>query len=188
MKREMQGRSEISAKRDSLGENSHTTIRAGIVDVLVLSPTQSDDQAADSDASVDRWRVLALRRAHGTRCTGAWEIVHGRIEAGERPAEAAARELHEECGLVAERIYSITVNPFYLVQTDSVELAVVFAAIVAPEADLRLSDEHDAAEWLNPEQAQLRLAWPRERDALSQALSILETGDAGHVEDVLRVR
>jgi len=157
-----------------------TPVRAGIVDVLVLAPAR---EPAD-----DRWRVLALRRGPGTRCTGAWEIVHGRIEQGERPDRAADREVGEETGLVAERLYSITVNPFYLVQTDSVELAVVFAAIVTADATPALSAEHDAWEWLTPAQALQQLAWPRERDALTQALSLLRTGDAGPVEDVLRVR
>lgn len=114
--------------------------------------------------------------------------MHGRIERGERPDLAALREISEETGLVPERLYSITVNPFYLVQTDSVELAIVFAAII-PVADApALADEHDAWEWLSPAEAMRRLAWPRERDALTQALAILAGGDAGPMEDVLRVR
>ena len=162
-----------------------TRVRAGIVDVLVLAP---DPAALESDGSTDRWRVLVLRRGPDTRCTGAWEIVHGRIEAGERPDIAALRETREETGLVPERLYSITVNPFYLVQTDSVELAIVFAAIVPGDALPALADEHDAWEWLSPSDAMSRLAWPRERDALAQALSLLAGGDAGPVDDVLRVR
>lgn len=155
-----------------------TPVKAGIVDVLVLAP------AADG---ATEWRVLALRRAAGTRCTGAWEIVHGRIESGESPVAAARRELAEETGLVADRLYSITVNPFYLMQTGSVELAIVFAAIVTPDAAPQLADEHDAWRWLTAVEAAGQLAWPRERDALAQALVLLATGDAGPLEDVLRV-
>ncbi len=174
-----------------------TTVRAGIVDVLVLAQVPATGSAPDAASAVAdgapeaervRWQVLALRRGADTRCTGAWEIVHGRIERDERPDVAALRELREETGLEADRLYSITVNPFYLVQTDSVELAVVFAAIVSHGAAAALSSEHDAWEWLTPADALARLAWPRERDALTQALSLLRTGDAGPVEDVLRVR
>ena len=191
MKRETQGREDISASgADSAdrAEQCETTVRAGIVDLLILSQVAATHAPDKRRSPSDQWRVLVLRRAAGTRCTGAWEIVHGRIEAGERPVDAAVRELGEECGLTADRIYSITVNPFYMVQTDSVELAIVFAAIVEGQAEPRLSHEHDASEWLTPDQATARLAWPRERDALAQALSILATGDAGHVEDVLRVK
>ncbi|MES2524379.1 MAG: NUDIX domain-containing protein [Gemmatimonadota bacterium] len=161
-----------------------TRIRAGIVDLLVLAPDESD---AGTHATVD-WRVLVLRRGPATRCTGAWEIVHGRIESGERPDAAALRELAEETGLEADRLYSITVNPFYLVATDAVELAIVFAALVERPRAPTLGDEHDAWEWVTPATAMARLAWPRERDALAQALSLLATGDAGPVDDVLRVR
>jgi dATP pyrophosphohydrolase len=162
-----------------------TRIRAGIVDVLLLTRSPVSPSVG-SEAGV--WQVLVLRRGPDTRCTGAWELVHGRIEQGERPDAAALREVREETGLVPERLYSITVNPFYLVQTDSVELAIVFAAIVSSAAAPMLADEHDAWEWLSPPEAMSRLAWPRERDALTQALSLLAGGDAGPVEDVLRVR
>ncbi len=188
MKRETQGHVGISIPRATSADRAETTVRAGIVDVLVLTSDALTDARDKHESRADRWRVLALRRASGTRCTGAWEIVHGRIELGERPVDAAVRELQEECGMDAERIYSITVNPFYMVQTDSVELAIVFAAIVDHQAEPRLSEEHDAAEWLTPEQATARLAWPREREALAQAMSLLAMGDAGHVEDVLRVK
>jgi dihydroneopterin triphosphate diphosphatase len=163
----------------SISSAAHETpVRAGIVDVLVLTRTQGP--AAD-------WAVLALRRGQGTRCTGAWEIVHGRIEPGERPADAAVREVREETGLSVERLYSITVNPFYLHATGTVELAIVFAAIVPVESVPVLADEHDECEWLTPYGAKKRLAWPREREAMLHALSILSHGDAGHLEDVLRV-
>ena len=170
---------------EGVASGEGTRIRAGIVDVLVLAPHRAAPTTGDF---TDRWRVLVLRRGPATRCTGAWEIVHGRIEQGERPHVAALRETLEETGLVPERLYSITVNPFYLAQTDSVELAIVFAAIVPGDASPTVADEHDAWEWLSPSEAMSRLAWPRERDALAQALSLLAGGDAGPVEDVLRVR
>ena len=151
-----------------------TKIRAGVVDVFVIR------------AVGKRWRMLTLRRARGTRCTGSWETVHGRIERGEKPAEAALRELREETGLLAARAYTITVNPFYLSQQDTVELAVVFAAFVR-NANVRLSDEHDAFEWLTPARAAKRLIWPRDVEALDHIRRLLRGGDAGPVEDVLRI-
>lgn len=156
-----------------------TRIEVRVVDVVVLAPAPA--------GSTDRWQVLAMRRAAGTRCTGAWEIVHGRIEAGERPKDAARREVFEETGLTPERLYSITVNPFYLHPFDSVQLAVVFAAVVDGAAAITTGVEHDAWEWLAPAQAIDRLAWPREHQALQYVLHLLRTGDAGAVEDVLLV-
>jgi 8-oxo-dGTP pyrophosphatase MutT (NUDIX family) len=156
-----------------------TRVDVRVVDVVVLSPAP--------EGSTDRWRVLAMRRAAGTRCTGAWEIVHGRIERGERPADAARREVHEETGLSPARLYSITVNPFYLHAYDTVQLAVVFAAVVEPNRPVATGAEHDAWAWLTPAEAYERLAWPREHQAVQYTLHLLRHGDAGPVDDVLRV-
>lgn len=132
--------------------------------------------------------ALLLRRAANTRCTGAWEIVHGKIERGERPEDAARRELHEETELPLERLYNITLGGFYLHQQGVLSLSVVFCAIVAPGNDPALGDEHDAFEWLPFQLAQERCAWPREREALSHIAHLLRNGrDAGAVEDVLLV-
>jgi len=132
------------------------------------------------------WETLTLQRAEGTRCTGAWEVVHGRIEPGERPEEAAVREVREETGLVVERLYNVTVQPFYLHMLNLVSLAVVFAAFV-DDGPFTLGPEHARAEWLPVEAASTRLTWPRTRAVLGDAVSLLANGDAGPVEDVLRV-
>ena len=42
-------------------------------------------------------------------------------------------------------------------------------------------------EWLTPDAALDRFVWPRERVALRDILQLLRSGDAGAVEDVLRV-
>jgi 8-oxo-dGTP pyrophosphatase MutT (NUDIX family) len=159
-----------------------TRIDAGIVDIVVLTPVD----ASIARRPADRWRVLTLRRGEGTRCTGGWEIVHGRVEAGERPADAARREVLEETGLPVQRLYSVTVNPFYLHQVDTIHLAMVFAAVVKP-APIVLGPEHDASAWRSPRAANGVLAWPREHQAVRYAVHLLRRGDAGVVEDVLRI-
>ena len=77
-----------------------TAARVGVVDVCVLR------RAGRS------WQVLMLRRAASARTAGSWEIVHGRIERGEKPARAATREVREETGLSIDALYSIAGNPF----------------------------------------------------------------------------
>jgi dihydroneopterin triphosphate diphosphatase len=152
-----------------------TELVVGVVDVLVFS------HDARSGLS-----VLVLRRAQGTRCTGAWEIVHGRLEPDERPEQAALREVREETGLAVERLYNLTCQPFYLHRLSTIQMAVVFVAFV-PGGDVALGAEHDAAEWLAPDEALARLSWPRSVSALRDAVQVFHAGDAGPVEDVLRV-
>jgi dihydroneopterin triphosphate diphosphatase len=147
----------------------------GVVDVYLL------DQR-------DRLRVLLLRRAKGTRCTGAWEVVHGSLLDAERPEDGAEREVGEETGLRVDRLYNVTCQPFYLHRSATVQMAVVFAAFADSRLPLRLSAEHDMGEWLALEEAADRVTWPRSRQALRDIQALLGTGHAGPVEDVLRVR
>ena len=158
-----------------VGARVQVTLEVGVVDVYVIRPRP------------DGWRVLVLQRAPDTRCPGAWEAVHGRIEPGERPEHAAVREVAEETGLPVERLYNVTVQPFYLHRSATVQVAVVFAAFVADPGDVSLGSEHQAHEWLPVSDAAARFAWPKERDALAQIVLLLGSGDAGPMEDVLRV-
>ncbi|MFP5353868.1 MAG: NUDIX domain-containing protein [Gemmatimonadota bacterium] len=151
-------------------------LKVGVVDVFMIDPRP------------EGWKVLVLRRADGTRCTGAWEVVHGRIEGSERPEEAAEREAREETGLPLGRLYNVTCHPFYLHRFGVVQVAVVFAAFVDSDAPLTLGVEHDMAEWVGVEEAMSRLVWPRSRASLRDIQALLANGDAGPVEDVLRVR
>jgi dihydroneopterin triphosphate diphosphatase len=132
--------------------------------------------------------VLALRRGPNGRNPGSWETVHGTIETGETPVQASLRELREETGLVPEKFYNLSrTEAFYQHRTDQLAMIPVFAAFVAPDASITLSAEHDRAEWLRVRAAAGRFAWPRERRALDDILSIVGGGDAGLLEDVLRV-
>ena len=153
-----------------------TTVRVSLIDLYVLRQAPGGLQC------------LVLRRAPQGRCPGSWEAVHGHVEPAELPASAALRELAEETGLAPLRLYNLSrVEMFYQHRNDEVALVPVFAVMVPPDATVRLGPEHDEAEWLALPDARLRLAWPRERRALDDIQVLLERGDAGSVEDVLRV-
>ena len=155
-----------------------TKIVAGVVDVVVLRRI---------GGTRGSWRVLTLKRAPGVRSTGAWEIVHGSIERNEAPVKAAIRELREETGFVAEQLYAITANPFYLPRSDTLQISVAFAAVVK-SAKVQLGVEHTHARWETFAAARKRLAWPRTHDLLRQVAWILRSGNAGAVQDVLLVK
>lgn len=153
-----------------------TIFRASLVDVYVMRGAGKSLEC------------LALRRAPGGRCPGSWESVHGHIDGNEQPAAAALREVMEETGLTPLRLYNLSrVELFYQHRLDEVALVPVFVAFVDGQTAVRLSREHDGFEWLKPETARQRFAWPRERRALDDVEMLLTQGHAGAVDDVLRV-
>jgi 8-oxo-dGTP pyrophosphatase MutT (NUDIX family) len=113
--------------------------------------------------------------------------VHGHIEPGEQPEDAAVREVREEAGLSVERLYNVRVQPFYLHKTHTLQLAIVFAAFVADVGDIAIGTEHQNAEWLSVPDALARFSFPAERESLRTAVELLSTGDAGPVDDVMRI-
>ena len=150
----------------------------GTVDVLVVRPLPPPDG----------WRVLVLQRTTGTRCPLSWEMVHGHIEPGEEPEDAAVREVREETGLAVDRLYNLRVQPFYLHKIRVVQLAIVFVAFVSEPAEVSVGGEHDRAEWLSVGEALARFSFPAERISLREAVELLgENGHAGAVDDVMRV-
>jgi type II secretory ATPase GspE/PulE/Tfp pilus assembly ATPase PilB-like protein/8-oxo-dGTP pyrophosphatase MutT (NUDIX family) len=152
------------------------TVNIGTIDVYLIAREHGE------------WRVLTLQRSLTTRCPGAWETVHGHIESGEEPEDAAIREVQEETGLTVQRLYNVTVQPFYLHRSHTVELAVVFAAFVDAGEVVVLGEEHSRYEWLDGPSALDRFFWPRERAALQEVLHLFRNGDGGEAEDILRVR
>lgn len=161
---------------DMPGIPADAGVRVSLIDLYVLRGAGPD------------LRCLVLRRASGTRCTGAWEVVHGHIEAGETPVEAARREMLEETGLTPSRLFNVSrVEAFYQHRINEVALVPVFAAFVEAGSEPSLGDEHDRAEWLTPDEARARVAWPREARAIEDIVRMVGTGSAGVIGDVLEI-
>ncbi|MGH7582096.1 MAG: NUDIX domain-containing protein [Gemmatimonadales bacterium] len=151
--------------------------RIALVDVYVLRGSGAD------------FEVLMLRRAPGGKRAGTRECVHGKIEPGESAAQAAFRELREETGCEAATLYNLSrVEHFYVQASDEVVLIPVFAAFLADGAQITLSDEHSEFRWLRPDDARPLWTWPRAERSIDDAVRLLGGGDAGLVENVLRIR
>ena len=58
-----------------------------------------------------RGRVLVFERE---KLPGAWQFPQGGLEDGEEPEAAVLREVHEETGLVSQRLEPVAVHPEWL--------------------------------------------------------------------------
>ncbi len=91
----------------------------------------------------------------------------GKIEGGEKAHEAARRELGEETGASAVRLWVVpSVTSFYDPAGDVVNVIPLFAAQIDAAFQVRLSAEHSAYEWLPFDDAMRRLVWPGQRNCL----------------------
>jgi 8-oxo-dGTP diphosphatase len=63
---------------------------------------------------IEEGRVLLTQRKSGTHLAGAWEFPGGKVEAGEDPREALARELREELGIeaIAGEVVDVTFHRY----------------------------------------------------------------------------
>jgi 8-oxo-dGTP pyrophosphatase MutT (NUDIX family) len=128
-------------------------------------------------ARPDALEILLIRRASGRELAGLWQCVTGSIEAGERIALAALRELSEETGIAGDAIEAFydldLVVSFHWPEADAILSEVVFAVRVPPTVEPVLSHEHDDFRWVEPAEAARLTVWPSYRESIDRIAGVL---------------
>lgn len=106
-----------------------------------------------------------------------WDFPKGHIEKGEKPKDAAKREVEEETGLKDIKFvngFEETMKYFFNWQGKRVLKFVTFFLAKANEKNVKISFEHIGFEWLPFEEALKRLTFNNARELLKKANSFLE--------------
>ncbi|MFA5129443.1 MAG: NUDIX domain-containing protein [Patescibacteria group bacterium] len=103
---------------------------------------------------VHQGKVLILREAgsysDGSNA-GRYDVPGGRLKPGERFDEALRREVKEETGLEVTIGQPIAVNEWRLVvRGEPWQIVGIFFVCEASSDVVRLSEDHDAFEWIDP--------------------------------------
>ncbi|GAA4406088.1 (deoxy)nucleoside triphosphate pyrophosphohydrolase [Tsukamurella soli] len=106
---------------------------------LVVGAVIVDDLAAPN-------RVLAARRTRPTELAGMWEFPGGKVESGETPREALAREIREELGVTIDVGTELTHPDGAWPISQTYALRLYFATVTAGTPTPL--DSHDALRWL----------------------------------------
>ncbi len=110
---------------------------------------------------------LLLKRAADQIYPGVWQMVSGKINDNEKAFETSIREIKEETGLTPENMWAAPkVNSFYSAVSDTICLIPVFAALVAKDSSVIISNEHCEYTWVNPRKAKKLLAWDGQRRSI----------------------
>lgn len=152
------------------------TVKSGMITVFVVRP----------DVSGDSHEFLQLLRAPQVIHGNTWQVVRGKVEAGETFLDAGLRELREETALVPREYFRVgTVETFYTSIGDTIWHSVPFLALISREQKVVLNDEHTDFRWMPRRQMDANVMWASERQLLVDLCrDILDRGPA---RDHLRI-
>ena len=121
---------------------------------------------------------LLLKRSRKKIYEYLWQGVAGKIEKNELAWQAALRELKEETGLTAQRMFVADyVSKFYEKHKDRMNFVPVFG-IEVKNKKVSLSEEHCNFKWLSFKKAHAKLTWNGQKKGLKAVHSMLNSKDA----------
>jgi 8-oxo-dGTP pyrophosphatase MutT (NUDIX family) len=96
--------------------------------------------------------VLLMKRAGGVGA-GGWFLPGGHLEEGERPVEAAVREVFEETGIALDPAGLSLADVMSYVSGAAIAHNLVYNALAPEGVEAIVNDEHFVARWYEPQAA-----------------------------------
>jgi 8-oxo-dGTP pyrophosphatase MutT (NUDIX family) len=148
--------------------------------IAAIEPQKDTSDTASSDESFQK----GLRKLSATTAKTLLALPKGLIDAGERPEEAAVREVREETGVTAKVIGKLADSKYVYVRSwgDKQRVFKIVSFYLLQYQSGRIDDltpemrvEVRRAQWLPLEEATSKLAYGGERQVARKALEYLES-------------
>ena len=108
-------------------------------------------------------QFLTIKRASNERYPLIWQCITGGIKNNEKAFEAGIRELKEETGLIANKMWTIDrVNSYYDPKYNKVFLIPIFGVEVKSK-DVILSSEHIDFYWGSADKVGEKMLWNQQK-------------------------
>jgi len=129
----------------------------------------------------DGARVLLIRRGHPP-AAGAWSLPGGLIELGEAAADAAQREVREECGL--EVAVGPVLGVFEPIQRDEQDRVVYHFVVIdflahRISGEAQAGDDADEVRWVAPDELAAYPLTEAVRQMIARALDLAQSAEPG---------
>ena len=114
-------------------------------------------------------RILGMKRSKTKDAApDIWEAVSGRLEPGEDPLEGVIREIREETGLVVR----VDPRPWAAFTTERAGVPMIIVYYVAQwiAGEVRISEEHSEARWMDSSEFAKLTPIPRLAQAVREVL------------------
>ena len=114
-------------------------------------------------------KILVIKRSKESG--GFWQTVTGTAEEGETLERALNREVYEETSLTGISSYPSILHSFIWYKKEIEYLEIIFL-FKASSDKVKLSDEHTAFEWLEPEKAMEKVKMESNKTVIQKAINL----------------
>jgi len=122
-----------------------------------------------------KYKFLVLQRSSKSKLyPKMWQTITGKLKSKETAKNAAIREFVEETGLKATSAWAIPyVSTFYDYRRDIIQMSPVFGVEVDFRSKIKLSDEHQAYEWLSFENCMKKFPLASHQEGLQRFWDVI---------------
>lgn len=119
--------------------------------------------------------ILFLLLKRSSKFGEYWRPVTGNVhhEEGQTPEKAAIRVIKAETGIELKKVTDVGFSTFYTSSDGKQRPERYFAVEISNGAQIKMSDENDAYDWVFRDEAMVKMKWPSNLQGLVRTCALL---------------